>query len=128
MISVGSILRLVVVLTGVLLLGITISSLARRKMTESFCLTWGLIAIMFILAGILLRPYGVSKFISVTGLLLILIGGFCVIFGAFFISTKISELIRKNQELAIQVSLLNHENRLMMQQLEELTKEVKNKQ
>lgn len=126
MLSVGSILRLVVVLTGVFLLCITISSLARRKMTESFCLTWGLISIMFILAGILLRPYGVSRFISVTGLLLILIGGFCVIFGAFFISTKISELTRKNQELAIQVTLLNHENRRMMEQLEELTKAIQN--
>lgn len=127
MLSVGFVLRLVVVLTGVLLLCITILSLARRKMTESFCLTWGLIAIMFILAGILLRPYGVSQFISVTGLLLILIGGFCVIFGAFFVSTKISELIRRNQELAIQVSLLRHENREIMNQLEALAQELREK-
>lgn len=126
--GVGDILRIAAILTGFSLLGITVSSLARRKMTESFCLTWGLISIMFILAGILLRPYGVSQFVGYTGLWLILIVGFCAVFGAFFVSTKVSELIRKNQELAIQVTLLNQENRLVMEKLEELTKELKEKQ
>lgn len=123
--SVGDWLRIIMILAGIFLLAITVSSLARRKMTESFCLTWGLVAIVFILGGILLRPYGVSALISVTGLLLILVVGFCVVFGAFFITGKISELARKNQELAIQVTLLNHENRIMMKKLEELEKNTK---
>ncbi|MBQ6697177.1 MAG: DUF2304 domain-containing protein [Lachnospiraceae bacterium] len=123
--GVGDILRIVVILAGVFLLMITVSSLARRKMTESFCLTWGLVAIVMILAGILLQPYGISELISVTGLVLILIVGFCVVFGAFYITEKVSELTRKNQELSIQITLLNQENRMIMEQLEQLTKDRK---
>lgn len=119
------VLRIIMVCTGVFLLVITLSSLARRKMTESFCLTWGLVAIIIILAGIILRPYGISNMISITGLLLIVIVGFCVLFGAFYITGKVSELTRKNQELAIHVSLLNQENRMIMKKLEELEKEIK---
>ena len=123
--GVGDILRIVVILAGVFLLMITVSSLARRKMTESFCLTWGLVAIVMILAGILLQPYGISELISVTGLGLILIVCFCVVFGAFYITEKVSELTRKNQELSIQITLLNQENRMIMEQLEQLTKDRK---
>jgi len=115
------ILRIIMVITGVFLFLLTLASLARRKMTESFSLTWGLISIILILSGMLLRPYGISQFISVTGLLLILIIGFSILFGAFYITSKVSELARKNQELSIQITLLNQENRMMMEKLEELT-------
>ncbi|MBQ9142133.1 MAG: DUF2304 family protein [Lachnospiraceae bacterium] len=118
-------LRLVMALTGVLLFFMTVASLARRKMTESFSLTWGLISIILILSGILLRPYGISSFISVTGLLLILVVGYCIIFGAFYITSKVSELARKNQELSMQVTLLNQENRMILEKLEEITKNTK---
>ncbi len=119
------ILRVIIALTGVGVFAITLSSLARRKMTESFCLTWGLMAIIMILGGLFLRPYGIADLISPAGLVMIVIIGFCVIFGAFYITGKVSELTRKNQELAIQVSLINQENRMMMEQLEELQKIVK---
>lgn len=119
------ILRIIMVVTGVFLFLLTLSSLARRKMTESFSLTWGLISIILILSGILLRPYGISRFISVTGLLLILIIGFSVLFGAFYITSKVSELARKNQELAIQITLLNQENREIMEKLDRLDKVIK---
>ena len=119
------ILRVIIALTGVGVFAITLSSLARRKMTESFCLTWGLMAIIMILGGLFLRPYGIADLISPAGLVMIIIIGFCVIFGAFYITGKVSELTRKNQELAIQVSLINQENRMMMEQLEEFQKIVK---
>ena len=119
------ILRVIIIITGIFLFGLTISSLARRKMTESFCLTWGLMAIIMILGGLFLRPYGIAELISPAGLLMIIIIGFCVIFGAFYVTGKVSELTRKNQELAIQVSLINQENRIMMEQLEALNKILK---
>lgn len=118
-----SIARLIMVLIGVGLFLMTLSSLARRKMTESFCLTWGVVAVVIILAGILIRPYGISGWISPTTLLLMVIIGMCLIFGAFYITGRVSELERKNQELAIQVSLLNQENRMILDKLEELTQE-----
>lgn len=121
--GVGDILRIIMIATGILLFAITLSSLARRKMNESFSLTWGLVSVIFILGGLFLRPYEINKYVSVMGLLLIVIVGICVVFGAFYITGKVSELTRKNQELSIEVSLLNQENRIIMEKLEELQKD-----
>ena len=119
----GAVLRIVMIVTGVFLLGQSVSSLARRKMTEPFCLTWGLISVIIILAGILLRPDEWNRYISGTGILLVLMIGFCVLYGAYFMSARVSELMRKNQELAMQVSLLKHETEVLEQRMEELTGE-----
>ncbi|MBO4981515.1 MAG: DUF2304 domain-containing protein [Lachnospiraceae bacterium] len=119
----GAVLRIVMIVTGVFLLGQSVSSLARRKMTEPFCLTWGLISVIIILAGILLRPDEWNRYISGTGMLLVLMIGFCVLYGAYFMSARVSELMRKNQELAMQVSLLKHETEVLEQRMEELTGE-----
>lgn len=121
--GVGDVLRIIMIVAGVMLFGISLSALARRKINESFSLTWGLVAVIFILGGILLRPYEINKYVSVTGLLLITVVGLCVVFGAFYITGKVSEVTRKNQELSIQVTLLNQENRMIMEKLEALQKE-----
>ena len=126
--TVGDVLRIFMVIVGVMLLWTTISSLAKRKMTETVCLVWGLVSIVCILAGILLRPYGVNRYVSMTGLFLIMIVGIVVLAGAFFVSIKLSELARKNHELAVQVSLLNYENRSMMERLEQLEDSKNNQQ
>lgn len=105
----GLLLQIIMILTGVYLLVRTISSLAKRRMTEPFCLTWGLVAIGIILAGCLLRPAGWNQYISYTGMVLLLLIGFCLLYGAYFISCRVSELMRQNNELAIQVSLLKEE-------------------
>lgn len=123
--TVGDILRIFMVVTGVVLMGATISSLAKRKMTESVCLAWGLVSVVCVLAGVLLRPYGVSGYISKTGLMLIMIIAIVALVSAFVVSTKLSELARKNHELAVQVSLLNHENYTLLERMEKLEKELK---
>ncbi len=116
----GDLLRIIICCGGVMLLGITLSSLARRRMTEPFCLAWGIISVALILAGILLRPTMWNRYISITGMLLLLLLGFAVIYIAYFVSAKVSELMRKNQELAMQMSLLNQEKDELWRKLEEL--------
>lgn len=117
----GTILQVIMIATGIFLLIITVTSLALRRMTESFCLAWGLISVMLVIAGIFLRPAGWSRYLSNVGMALVLLVGFCIIYVAYFLSAKVSELSRKNQELAIQVSLLNQENERILARLEELT-------
>lgn len=119
----GTILQVIMVLTGLFLLVITVNSLARRKMTESFCLAWGLISLILVVAGFFLRPAGWSRYLSNVGMALVVLLGFCVIYVAYFLSVKISELSRKNQELAIQITLLNEENKRVLDQLEMLSAE-----
>ncbi len=120
----GMILQIIMIVVGIFLLGAVVSSLARRKMTESFCLAWGLVAIIIILAGILLRPAEWNRYISGMGMVLLLMIGFCIVYGAYFMSTKVSELMRKNMELSIQVSLLKHETEEFSKQLKELAEKI----
>ena len=121
----GDILRIIFIAMGGVMLVVTVSSLAKRKMNESFCLVWGIVSLALVLAGILLRPAGWQSYISVVGMILILIIFFSALYAAYFVSLRISDLMRKNQELAIQVSLLNQENERMMQRMQELTGEDK---
>ena len=120
--TMGMLLQAIMIILGFVLLGKTISSLAHRKMTEPVCLTWGLISIIIVLAGCLLRPSGIAEYISLTGLILVVLIGFCIVYGAYFMSQVVSDLMRKNNELAIQVSLLNQEKEEIGKRLEALEK------
>lgn len=121
MLADGGIIKLVLILTGIVMLCITIGSLAKRKMNESFCLAWFVVSVSVILAGCLVHPVHLMEYISVAGLILLLIIFYGVLYAAYFVSLWISELSRKNQELAIQVSLLNQENERILRNLSELT-------
>ncbi|MDE7270303.1 MAG: hypothetical protein K2N81_07500, partial [Acetatifactor sp.] len=50
----------------------------------------------------------------------------CIVYGAYFMSGKVSDLIRKNMELAMQVSLLNHEKEELHRRLDELSEKIGN--
>jgi len=126
--NVGDTLRVFMIVTGIVLMWATISSLAKRKLTETVCLAWGLISVICLLAGILLRPYGISGYLSKTGLILIMVVTIAVVMAAFFVSIKLSELAKKNHELAVQVSLLNHENYTMLERVEKLEEQLAQKE
>ena len=117
----GFILRLFLCAIGAVLLVDVVASLARRKMTESFALIWGVMALLCVIAGMLVRPVLLNSYISAIGMILIMMAVLCVIVGAYFISLRISELMRKTQELSINVTLLYDENLRLMKQVEELT-------
>lgn len=121
----GYILRMIMILTGIFLFCITLFSLARRKMTEPFVLTWGFISIVFVFAGILLRPVNWNRYISSTGMLLVGAVGLCMLFGAYFMSVRISELMRRNLELAMQMALLKQETEEIQLQLAELAEKIR---
>lgn len=120
----GFILRLFLCAIGAVLLVNVVSSLARRKMTESFALIWGVMALLCVIAGILVRPVLLNSYISVIGMILIMMAVLCVIVGAYFISLRISELMRKTQELSIYVTLLYDENLRLLKQVEELANQL----
>jgi len=115
--DIGVGLRVAMILTGIFLFIITLFSLAKRKMTDSFVLVWGLISIIFVLLGIFLHPAELAHYISGTGMLLAGAIGFCLVFGAYFISIRVSELTRRNLELAIQITLLKQEITLLKQEI-----------
>ena len=121
--EVGDILRLFVIVSGVFMVVGVILSLAKRKMTEPFCLAWAVLSALMILSGIILNPSQLDRYVSLRGLILIMIIVSGVLWGLWFISTQVSILKRKNQELAMQVSLLNNDYEKIIKELEKLEKE-----
>ena len=102
----GDMLRILLIFLGCFLVIKTILSLARRKLKEQFCLLWGVIALGLIISGICMI-------------------GICALWCLFYLSTQLSVLSRKNQELAMQVSLLNQENEMLLKKIQEVQDAVK---
>lgn len=125
----GIVVQIILIAAGVIMMILAIGSLAKRRMAEQICISWGIIAVVFIVAGIVLRPNGWVNMMSTAGLILIVVIGACVFGGMFVITSRLSEVIRKNNELAMQVSLLNEEMWNLKQRIikEDLEKEQKEK-
>ena len=79
-------------------------------------------SVLMVLTGFLLKPSSIERFISARGFILIIIALFGVLWGLWFISMQVSILIRKNQELAIQISLLNQDIERLSTEIEEYKK------
>ena len=121
--AVGDVLRLFVIVAGAYMFLKAILSLAKRKMTEPFCLAWAVLSALMILSGIILNPSQLDRYVSLRGLILIMIIVSGILWGLWFISTQVSSLKRRNQELAMQISLLNHDCEKMLRELEKLRNE-----
>ena len=121
--AVGDVLRLFVIVAGAYMFLKAILSLAKRKMTEPFCLAWAVLSALMIFSGILLNPSKLDGYISTRGLILIIIIVSGILWGLWFISTQVSILKRKNQELAMQISLLNNDCEKILRELEKLKRE-----
>lgn len=120
----GDILRLFVIAAGAYMLVKAVLSLAKRKMTEPFCLAWVLLSALMILSGVLLNPSQLDRgYISTRGLILIIIVVSGILWGLWFISTQVSLLKRRNQEMAMQISLLNNDCEKILKELEKMKKE-----
>ena len=121
--AVGDVLRLFVIVAGAYMFLKAILSLAKRKMTEPFCLAWAVLSALMILSGIILNPSQLDRYVSLRGLILIMIIVSGILWWLWFISTQVYSLKRRNQELAMQISLLNHDCEKMLRELEKLRKE-----
>lgn len=118
----GDLLTIFLIVMGIYFLFMAILSLAKRKMTEPFCLAWAVVAVLIIICGILIDPSELDRYISFRVLIVILLITAGVVWTLWFISTQVSILRRKNQELAMQISLLNQDSEKILKRLEELEK------
>lgn len=120
----GQIFCIFMIGTGIALLAVVLLSLAKRKMTEPFCLAWGLFALLLLLAGSLLHPTELERYISATGLLLLLFLVYSILVSFYALTRALSVLIRKNRELAMQVSILNEETEKMAEEINCLAEKI----
>lgn len=120
----GTLLRILLLILGVGSLIFTVFALAKKKIMESFSLIWCGVSVMLIVASFLIRPVLLHNYISIASLLLIMFLIFCGLFAAFFVSVRISELMERQMEMAIKISLLTDENETLKKELKELEEKV----
>ena len=120
----GFILQIIIIAIGVIVLCLAVAMLARKRLEANACVTWGFISITMIIAGIVLRPTGWSNYISLTGLILIIVIGVCFLLGLLIMSISLSGEVRKSNELIMQVSILNYEIDDLQKQIDKLEKKL----
>lgn len=116
------IFRILCIATGILFLILDFRAYVRQKLTESIGLVWMLFSVILIVLGVSSGALSVSDNHIFLWIFLI---AFILICLLFRISMAVSGLILKNQELAMQVSLLNQENERILHELGILTDEKK---
>ena len=122
--TLGDLLTIFLIVMGIFLLVMAILSLAKRKMTEQFCLAWAIVSVLLVICGILIEPSELERYVSLRILILVFLITIGAAWTLWFISTQLSILMRKNQELAMQISLLNQDSERMIKKLEELEKRI----
>ena len=103
-------LQILLVAEGIWLFVRTMNSLARKTMTEAISMFWSFLAIVFVLGGIALIPLQWSEYLSLGALIIVAVAFALVMEGMYYLSQQLSHTIRKTQELAMQISLLNQEH------------------
>ena len=117
-----TIIRILMVGTGILFLVLAFWAYTRQKLNDSMALIWAFVSIALVITG---AVPAVSKHLSGSLLIFMFIICLLLLFLLFKVSKAVSVLSMKNQELAMQVSLLNQENERILHKLGILTDEKK---
>jgi|UniRef100_UPI003FEFD5B1 hypothetical protein len=117
-----TIIRILMVGTGILFLVLAFWAYTRQKLNDSMALIWAFVSIALVITG---AVPAVSKHLNESLLIFMFIICLLLLFLLFKVSKAVSVLSMKNQELAMQVSLLNQENERILHKLGILTDEKK---
>ncbi len=116
---IAGILCMITVLEGIVLLIVDFVSFVYQKITVGIELCWSAFAVVLILLGVVPGLSDWSKVVPREAIPAFLLISLAVIFSFFYLSCAVSQLLRKNQELAMHVSLLNQENEIILQKLKD---------
>lgn len=116
----ADILQAAVVVLGILLLISDFMALVYKKVTESIGLCWCFLGIVLIMLGVVPGLCAWVQTVPEDAVPALLLAVAALLIAAFYLSSQVSQLARKNQELAMHVSLLNQENESILEKLKEL--------
>ena len=106
----GEVIRWSVILLGIGIFVLNLFTLARRRMTPVLSVSWSIFAVLMLVFGSVVQLSELDRYISPKAAMVLILVMYAVIFAFYHISTQISELVDKTNELTMQVSLLNSEN------------------
>lgn len=116
---IATILCIITIIEGIVLLIVDFLAFVYQKITVGVCLCWSAFAVIFILLGAVPGLSDWTRIIPREAIPAYLLISLAIMACFFYLSCAVSQLLRKNQELAMHVSLLNQENEIILQQLNE---------
>lgn len=122
------ILKMMLIVVGIFLLILDLFMYARQKLADGIGLGWAIVSATFLVYGIAVSTDAATYLWNgAKSVVLFAFAVFVVIILFLFkISMAVSVVVVKNQELAMQVSLLNQENERILQELKGLVDEKEN--
>ncbi|MCD8068436.1 MAG: DUF2304 domain-containing protein [Lachnospiraceae bacterium] len=102
-------LRVAVVVIGFVLLAEVFLSYCKKRLNENYAFAWGVFAVVLVICGAVPALSGWSRALASQTSVFYVIMGICIVWLLFTMSVNLSSLSARNQELAIQVSILNTE-------------------
>ncbi len=117
MMSTGIIMRTGLIVIGVFIMALSFVLHAKRRLTVNLAVVWEFVGIALILTGAV-PVFSSWCYLLANGtvIAMFVVGAF-VLWGCYEVCILISVLSMKNQELAVQVSLLNQENELLLREM-----------
>lgn len=117
MTEMADIVKYVMIAAGVFMMIFSFWYHSVRKLTVNLAVIWEIFSVILIAIGVFpVLSSWIYHISTGTGLVLFFVGIVCI-WGGFQFSLLVSRLAMKNQELAMQVSLLNQENEGILQEL-----------
>lgn len=111
------------IITGIVIMALTFFLHAVRKLTVNLAVVWEFLGLTAILTGAVPAFSGWCYLLARGTAVVMFTIGVLVLWGGYQLCILISSLSMKNQELAMQVSLLNQENEKILRELEKITEE-----
>ena len=127
MISTAIIMKTGLIVIGVVIMALSFVLHARRKLTVNLAVVWEFLGFALILVGAVSVFSSWCHLLAKGTVIAMFVIGALALWGSYILCILISDLSMKNQELAMQVSLLNQENELMLHELKKMREQDNNK-
>lgn len=120
MLSTAVIMKTGLIIVGVMIMIMSFVFHAKRKLTVNLAVVWEFLGFALILIGAVPVFSSWCHLLARGTVIAMFVVGVLALWGSYILCILISNLSMKNQELAMQVSLLNQENELMLKEIEKL--------
>lgn len=126
MLSTAVIMKIGLIIVGVMIMIMSFVFHAKRKLTVNLAVVWEFLGFALILIGAVPVFSSWCHLLAKGTVIAMFVIGALALWGSYILCILLSNLSMKNQELAMQVSLLNQENELMLKEIEKLKEDREN--
>ena len=114
------VIRLFLIIVGLSFLLLTFLTFITKKISPGMGVLWVLASFVLFVMGFLPVWETWMRLVSRPVTIMVFILGLAFLIGLFLVCLSVSNLLSRNRELAMQVSLLNQENEQILKELERL--------